>query len=70
MTDLEFDGRLTENSGGRFTLAIDSLALYTDAGYQGQHAGIALVMMLLALAELAYTLVIFLPGTPLQGGPP
>lgn len=40
MTDLEFDGRLTDNSGGRFALAMDSLALYTDAGYK-LSAGIA-----------------------------
>ena len=49
MTDLEFDGRLTDNSGGRFALAMDSLALYTDAGYK-LSAGIAIVMMFLALA--------------------
>lgn len=48
---------------------MDSLALYTDAGYK-LSAGIAIVMMFLALAELAYTLIIFAPGTPLKGGPP
>ena len=66
MTDLEFDGRLTDNSGGRFALAMDSLALYTDAGYK-LSAGIAIVMMFLALAELAYTLIIFSAGHPIEG---
>ena len=66
MTDLEFDGRLTDNSGGRFALAMDSLALYTDAGYK-LSAGIAIVMMFLALAELAYTLIIFCAGHPIEG---
>ena len=66
MTDLEFDGRLTDNSGGRFALAMDSLALYTDAGYK-LSAGIAIVMMFLALAELGYTLIIFCAGHPIEG---
>lgn len=66
MTDLEFDGRLTDRSTGRFALAMDSLALYTDAGYKFS-AGIAIAMMFLALAELAYTLLIFCTGHPIEG---
>lgn len=66
MTDLEFEGRLTDKVGGRFALAMDSLALYTDAGYRVS-AGIALAMMVLALLELAYTLFIFATGHPIEG---
>ena len=66
MTDLEFDGRLTDKPAGRFALATDSLALYTDAGFR-LSAGIALAMMVLALAELAYTFLVFCTGHPIEG---
>ena len=66
MTDLEFDGRLTDTVAGRFALAADSLALYTDAGFRFS-AGVALAMMALALAELAYTLIVFCTGHPIAG---
>ena len=66
MADLEFDGRLTDRAAGRFRLAVDSLALYTDAGYR-LSAGVAVAMMLVALAELAYTLLVFATGHPIQG---
>ena len=66
MTDLEFDGRLTDHGEHRINLAMDSLALYTDAGFR-LSAGIAIFMMVLALAELAYTLIIFCTGQPIEG---
>ena len=66
MTDLEFDGQLTDRAAGRFALAADSLLLYTDAGFK-LSAGVALAMMALALAELAYTLIVFLTGHPITG---
>ena len=66
MAVLEFDGRLTDRAAGRFRLAVDSLALYTDAGYR-LSAGVAVAMMLVALAELAYTLLVFATGHPIQG---
>ena len=50
----------------RFNLAIDSLALYTDAGFKAS-VGITLFMLALALAELVYTLVIFATGHPVAG---
>ena len=50
MTDLEFDGRLTVKSKGRFNLALDSLALYTNAGFKASMT-ITLCMLVLALAE-------------------
>ena len=66
MADLVFDGRMTEKQAGRFNLAIDSLALYTDAGFKAS-MGITLCMMVLALAELVYTLVVFFTGHPVAG---
>lgn len=66
MTDLEFDGRLTVKSKGRFNLALDSLALYTNAGFKASMT-ITLCMLVLALAELVYTLVVFATGHPVAG---
>ena len=66
MTDLEFDGRLTIKSKGRFNLALDSLALYTNAGFKASMT-ITLCMLVLALAELVYTLVVFATGHPVEG---
>lgn len=66
MADLTFEGRLAEKQSGRFNLAMDSLALYTDAGFKAS-MGITLCMMLLALAELLYTVIIFFTGHPVAG---
>ena len=66
MVDLEFDGRLTDKNLGRFNLALDSLALYTDAGFKVS-IGITLCMMLVAVAELVYTLAVFATGHPVAG---
>ena len=66
MTDLEFDGGVGAGVPHRFNLAIDSLALYTDAGFKAS-VGITLFMLALALAELVYTLVIFATGHPVAG---
>ena len=66
MTDLTFSGRIVDKTAGRFGLAADSLALYTDAGFKFS-LGITLVMMALALAELIYTLVVFCTGHPVAG---
>lgn len=66
MTDLTFDGRIIDKGAGRFSLAADSLTLYTDAGFKFS-VGVTLVMMVLALAELVYTLVIFATGHPVEG---
>lgn len=66
MADLVFDGRMTEKHPGRFRLALDSLALYTDAGFRASMS-ITLCMLALALAELLYTLVIFFTGHPVAG---
>lgn len=66
MADLTFAGRLQEKTAGRFNLAMDSLALYTDAGFKAS-MGITLCMLVLALAELLYTLIIFFAGHPVAG---
>ncbi len=66
MAVLDFAGYAkTEND--RFDLAVNSLVLYTDAGYKIS-LGIAECMMCLALAELVYTLYIYLfGGYPVEG---
>lgn len=66
METLDFAGRIQEKAAGRLSLAADSLALYTDAGFK-LSAGIALAMMLLAVAELVYTLAVFFTGHPIEG---
>lgn len=66
MADLVFDGRMTEKQVGRFNLAVDSLALYTDAGFKVS-MGVTICMLVLALAELLYTVVIFFTGHPVAG---
>lgn len=66
MADLTFEGRLEETRTGRFNLAMDSLALYTDAGFKAS-MGITLCMMVLALAELLYTVIVFFTGHPVAG---
>lgn len=51
----------------RFSLAMNSLVLYTDVGYR-VCAGISMLMLLCTLAELVYTLVVFLGGGhPIEG---
>lgn len=66
MADLEFEGRLPAAGESRWMLAMDSLALYTDAGFKASTA-ITVCMMALALAELVYTLLIFATGHPIEG---
>ena len=66
MTDLTFEGRIRDRSAGRFSLAADSLPLYTDAGFR-LSAGVTFLMMALAFAELIYTLVVFAAGHPVEG---
>lgn len=51
----------------RFSLAMNSLVLYTDVGYR-VCAGISVLMLLGTLTELVYTLVVFLGGGhPIEG---
>lgn len=55
------------NESLRFSLAADSLVLYTNAGYK-LSCGIAGLMLLATLLEFVYTLVIYLGGgKPIEG---
>ena len=66
MADIEFDGTVPRQAGGRLTLAADSLALYTDAGFKAS-AGLTLGMLALTLLELVYTVAIYCAGHPIEG---
>lgn len=66
MADLEFDGVLPNTERGRWNLAMDSLALYTDAGFKAS-TGITVFMLVLTLVELLYTVVVFAAGHPIEG---
>lgn len=50
----------------RFSLAADSLVLYTNAGYS-LSCVIAGGMLLATMAELIYTLCVYLSGSPIEG---
>lgn len=66
MAVVEFEGSLTSRQKDRLALAIDSLALYTDAG-ETISMGIVAFMAAVAFLELIYTVVIFLIGKPIEG---
>ena len=66
MAELEFEGRFRSTEKGRFGLASDSLVLYTDFGYKFS-VGFTILMMLATIAELIYTLVVWLTGHPIAG---
>ncbi len=58
MATILFEGWMDTKENQRFGLAVDSLALYTDAGYKIS-LGVAGGMLALTLGELLYTLYIF-----------
>ena len=66
MSEIEFDGKIKNNEDDKFSLAVDSLVLYTDFGYKFS-LNFALFMMLLTLCELVYTLIIWITGNPVLG---
>lgn len=66
MTALPFVGKVSKANEDRFGLAIDSLALYTDAGYKFS-LGLTGAMLVLALLELVYTVAVYLGGHPIEG---
>ena len=61
-----FEGEVQSKEKNRISLAIDSLALYTNAGYRIS-IGITFFMTIVAFAELAYTVVIYCIGKPIAG---
>ena len=63
---LTFEGAAEKDDGPRLDKAVDSLALYTDAGYK-MSLGISLGMMILPLLALVYTVAVFLLGQPIAG---
>lgn len=66
MISVCYDGSVNDTSHDRIALAIDSLALYTNAGFKVS-IGITLFMMAAALFELIYTIVIYCIGKPIEG---
>ena len=66
MTALLFKGMVPKANEGRFGLAVDSLALYTDAGYKAS-VGLTGAMLVLTLLELVYTVAVYLSGQPVEG---
>lgn len=63
---LTFAGAAARDDGPRLDKAVDSLALYTDAGYKLSLA-ISLGMMFLTLLALVYTVAVFCLGQPIAG---
>jgi len=66
MSVLEFDGSRKTKPENRFSLAVDSLVLYTDFGYKFS-VRLTFLMLFIALAELAYTVAVYLMGNPISG---
>ena len=66
MVAITFDGQVTDSQIGRASLAIDSLALYTNAGFKIS-IGVTAFMAAVALFALLYTVVIYILGKPIEG---
>ena len=64
--ELEFDGRTASKNEQKFSLAIDSLILYTNFGYKFS-LGLTFIMIFITIVELIYAVVIWVTGTPIQG---
>ena len=63
---IHFEGRAPKRTGARLDQAVESLALYTDAGYKISF-GISCAMAVLTLAALVYTVLVWLLGEPVTG---
>lgn len=61
-----YDGSMVTTHSAKASLAIDSLILYTNAGFKVS-LGISIFMMIVALVELIYTVVIYCMGKPIEG---
>ncbi|MBQ7156026.1 MAG: hypothetical protein IJR85_10805 [Synergistaceae bacterium] len=66
MAEIYFDGTVMNNAPDKVNLAVDSLVLYTAFGYRFS-LRFAAVMMLITLAELVYTVVVWVIGRPVSG---
>lgn len=63
---LRFEGKAAVHQEAKLDKAIDSLALYTDAGYKISF-GISCMMAVLTLVALIYTVVVWMVGQPVTG---
>lgn len=63
---LNFEGSAPSRGDAKLDKAVDSLALYTNAGYKVS-LGISLCMLTLTLFALVYTVVVWLSAQPVQG---
>ncbi|MFI3170641.1 MAG: glycosyltransferase [Faecalibacterium sp.] len=66
MTAITYEGKAPRQSTSAFALAMDSIVLYTDAGYI-LSLGAAGIMLLVSLLALVYTVVVFFNGNPIEG---
>lgn len=66
MAELEIPGSIRNNVHERFSLASDSLVLYTDFGYKFS-IGLTALMFAVTFAELIYTIVIWINDKPIVG---
>lgn len=66
MSYLEWSGSMPEVTTNRVMLAINSLALYTNAAYRFS-VGITFAMVLLTLMGMAYAVYVFCSGQPVEG---
>ncbi|MDT3389800.1 MAG: glycosyltransferase [bacterium] len=66
MEFLTFEGKVRNRQKARFSLAINSLTLYTDTAFRVSMA-ITVFMMLLAVAALVYTIVTYSTGKSVRG---
>lgn len=66
IVSLDCDTVTPKSRSGRLHLAVNSLALYTSAGYKIS-IGITGMMLVVALLELIYAIAIYCVGKPIEG---
>ena len=66
MVAMSFEGQTRDEKLGRASLAIDSLALYTNAGFKIS-IGVTAFMSVVAFLALLYTVITYLIGKPIEG---
>lgn len=65
-TDIEYNGKIEKNASDRFSLAIDSLILYTDACFKIS-VRFTILMIFITVLESIYTIAVFFTGHPIEG---
>ena len=66
MAQMKVCEKIRNNRGDRFNLAVDSLLLYTNAGFKFS-IFLALLLFVTALLELIYVITIYINGHPIEG---